>query len=988
MNRKIFLLTLCFLIALIPMLFGAGNNRATIDTKDSAITYDPNARVNLKPSSEPAHINTGRGFGDILMTIDLAAIGVPAVGYAGAGITWDGTYLYYVNQNDQKIYVIDPTGPSVVTSWSTGLSGPWGCGSEINIWITDYTVSNIYEYNWGGTPTGNSFYCGMGGASWMGDASEWWADGEIWILAVGGTNRAYKFSVPGGTYLADIGDPAWTYTSQRGFTYDPHNDKFFVGGWNSDMVWEINSDGTPTGRQFYFNAIAGLAYDWQSTLHPTPVLWLTTSASYNYIYMVDADNPQPVFEIVWDFEDGWQGWTHTNGLSFPGGWEPYDATYRSGWGYQCPSSDDSSMCIDSDLYFGATMDTALSPFLVPLPGIEWLDYGFFYNDLATHFDYFEVGIKYFDGSTWTVAPLKTYDSDYNGDWESVDVSAYSTYDLIQVYFYYHAPGWDYYAAFDNVSLGFGVRPAEHDVGCDQITSPPAGTTLPGDYDVIGNINLFGDFIETFDATATVYDTLAGWIVVFKTTLTLTNFSPGAESLVNFGMVTLEDNKVYYTEIYTELVGDEHPENDTTTATCETSSQLWKIYADMPQASYYNAAVYTDVTATPTVYSVGGDPTYTSIFEFDCNTETWSTSSATLNHQARRLAAAVVDGKIYAIGGMPGSGSTALNYCQEYDPVAGTVTDKTAMPTARQFLGAVAWNDTLIYVMGGQSGSSYYSTIEIYDPANDAWTTATPLPEANRSFACGIAGDIIYVTGGYSGSGYRTATRIGVIDPTNPQSITWSSGPDIPIGSSGTPGRSRVQGACVDKGTGWVFYFTGGDDHGGSYPAYDTWYYDPNDALWHQDLDKPTPISNSQCAVYVPILDQGTFFCCGGYNTATGSGTAATEGLINLTPPTGIAEEPDETATLVFGLSKIAPNPVKDGATVSYTTTRKGPVSLKVYDCAGRLVRTLIDRNESAGHKTVYWDGKDANHRSVAAGVYFYRLVAEEKTSTKKMVVVR
>ncbi|MCK4395115.1 T9SS type A sorting domain-containing protein, partial [candidate division WOR-3 bacterium] len=72
----------------------------------------------------------------------------------------------------------------------------------------------------------------------------------------------------------------------------------------------------------------------------------------------------------------------------------------------------------------------------------------------------------------------------------------------------------------------------------------------------------------------------------------------------------------------------------------------------------------------------------------------------------------------------------------------------------------------------------------------------------------------------------------------------------------------------------------------------------------------------------------------------------------------------------------------------YTTTRKGPVSLKVYDIAGRLVRTLIDRNESAEHKTVYWDGKDDNHRSVAAGVFFYRLVAEEKTATKKMVLVR
>jgi len=104
---------------------------------------------------------------------------------------------------------------------------------------------------------------------------------------------------------------------------------------------------------------------------------------------------------------------------------------------------------------------------------------------------------------------------------------------------------------------------------------------------------------------------------------------------------------------------------------------------------------------------------------------------------------------------------------------------------------------------------------------------------------------------------------------------------------------------------------------------------------------------------------------------------------------GIAEKPVEETPLVFGLNRIAPNPVKDGATVTYATTKRGPVSLKVYDSAGRLVRTLIDsKNESAGYKTVYWDGTDDNHRSVAAGVYFYRLTAENKTASDKMIVVR
>ncbi|MCK4233680.1 T9SS type A sorting domain-containing protein [candidate division WOR-3 bacterium] len=53
------------------------------------------------------------------------------------------------------------------------------------------------------------------------------------------------------------------------------------------------------------------------------------------------------------------------------------------------------------------------------------------------------------------------------------------------------------------------------------------------------------------------------------------------------------------------------------------------------------------------------------------------------------------------------------------------------------------------------------------------------------------------------------------------------------------------------------------------------------------------------------------------------------------------------------------------------------------------MRTLVDKqSENPGRKTVYWNGMDNNNRPVTAGIYFCRLTAEERTATKKIVVVK
>ena len=108
---------------------------------------------------------------------------------------------------------------------------------------------------------------------------------------------------------------------------------------------------------------------------------------------------------------------------------------------------------------------------------------------------------------------------------------------------------------------------------------------------------------------------------------------------------------------------------------------------------------------------------------------------------------------------------------------------------------------------------------------------------------------------------------------------------------------------------------------------------------------------------------------------------------------GVAEVSRSLVPRVFGLSESRPNPFISSATLDYQIPtiddlERVWVSVKVYDIAGNLVRTLVNRTESPGHKSVVWDGRDESGKAVAGGIYFYRLRAGHFTSTRKMVVIR
>jgi hypothetical protein len=102
-------------------------------------------------------------------------------------------------------------------------------------------------------------------------------------------------------------------------------------------------------------------------------------------------------------------------------------------------------------------------------------------------------------------------------------------------------------------------------------------------------------------------------------------------------------------------------------------------------------------------------------------------------------------------------------------------------------------------------------------------------------------------------------------------------------------------------------------------------------------------------------------------------------------PEGIAEG---SSLLVTRLTRIAPNPIRSTATISYSLSRKQRTAVSLYDVSGRRLKTLVQGIQTPGRYSLAWDGTDDKGRLLSAGVYFVKLETAEARSVKKAALVR
>ena len=90
-------------------------------------------------------------------------------------------------------------------------------------------------------------------------------------------------------------------------------------------------------------------------------------------------------------------------------------------------------------------------------------------------------------------------------------------------------------------------------------------------------------------------------------------------------------------------------------------------------------------------------------------------------------------------------------------------------------------------------------------------------------------------------------------------------------------------------------------------------------------------------------------------------------------PTGPGTGTEGNEVFVTKLSQARPNPFNPSTTIAYSLAGRSRVTIRVYDLAGRIVRTLVEGEADPGEHVIVWDGTTDSGKRAASGVYFVKM---------------
>jgi hypothetical protein len=83
-----------------------------------------------------------------------------------------------------------------------------------------------------------------------------------------------------------------------------------------------------------------------------------------------------------------------------------------------------------------------------------------------------------------------------------------------------------------------------------------------------------------------------------------------------------------------------------------------------------------------------------------------------------------------------------------------------------------------------------------------------------------------------------------------------------------------------------------------------------------------------------------------------------------------------------------PNPFNPRTTLSFELTRGGPVELRIFDTAGRLVAVPMKGFAEAGRHQVAWEARRENGTALPSGVYAVQVVSGSEVATQKITLLK
>uniref|UniRef100_A0A0N4WZH5 BACK domain-containing protein n=1 Tax=Haemonchus placei TaxID=6290 RepID=A0A0N4WZH5_HAEPC len=173
-----------------------------------------------------------------------------------------------------------------------------------------------------------------------------------------------------------------------------------------------------------------------------------------------------------------------------------------------------------------------------------------------------------------------------------------------------------------------------------------------------------------------------------------------------------------------------------------------------------------------IYAVGGldDTTcFSTVERYDIESNTWS-DVAPMNIRRGGVGVSALGKFLFAVGG--NDGSSSLDSCERYDPVL----DKwklVAKMTNRRAGAGVCVLDGALYALGGFDDNSPLCTCERYDPHTDQWTQLANMTFSRGGVGVASMGGLVYAIGGHDGQRY-----LNTVEAYDPVTNAWTPVTDI------------------------------------------------------------------------------------------------------------------------------------------------------------------------------------------------------------------
>jgi hypothetical protein len=247
---------------------------------------------------------------------------------------------------------------------------------------------------------------------------------------------------------------------------------------------------------------------------------------------------------------------------------------------------------------------------------------------------------------------------------------------------------------------------------------------------------------------------------------------------------------------------------------------WTRRATLPEARHHIALAAADGRLWGVGGFSGGFPNWraqSSVYWYEPAGDRWHKGPDLPQARAEGVAAAV-QGKVYLIGGrVPAfAGATHFNDHQDtaqvevLDPASSQWRRLPDAPTARNS-AASAVIEGRIYVVGGRKALKQadgtlqqvnVSTLEVFDPRSNTWTTRAPMPQARGGLAAAAHGGKLYVFGGEQWvPDQKVFADSWVYDPSKDR---WDAMPPMPtarhgLGAATLNNRIHVFGGGLQVG---------------------------------------------------------------------------------------------------------------------------------------------------------------------------------------------